>query len=390
MSQTPSLLQLVLRPGMLELGWGHPDMSLLPVAEMQEANASALRRYGAMALTYGVDRGAGPLLEWLRTRTGQTDGRTPGPDEISLTAGNSQGLELICTLFTSPGDVVLVENPTYHLAVRILRDHPLELVPVARDSQGISLSALQEAVERLRATGKRPRLLYTIPTFHNPTGADMSLEQRRALVEWATREDVLLVEDDVYRELAYDAPSLPSLWSLAPPGRVLRLGSFSKSLAPGLRLGWLTADAASIQRAAGCGLIDSGGSLNHFTALTVAEFCAAGHFERQVQGLRTAYRERRDTLLAALARHVPAGVTWQVPAGGYFLWLNLPDTLETPQVLKRAEEAGLSFLPGARFFLDGRGGHHALRLCFSLYPPAQLARAAELLGEVIRASAAGG
>lgn len=386
MSQTLPLLQLTLRPGMLELGWGHPDLSLLPVDELREASGAALRRYGAGALTYGADQGAGTLLEWLCQRTGQTDGRTPRFDEIALTAGNSQGLDLVCTLFTSPGDVVLVENPTYHLALRILRDHPVVLAPVARDDDGLVPEALEETVKKLRATGARPRMLYTIPSFHNPTGGDMSPRRREQLVDVATREGILIVEDDVYRELAYDAPPSASLWSMALPGRVLRLGSFSKSLAPGLRLGWVTGGGAEIQRFAGCGLLDSGGSLNHFTSLVVAEFCAAGHFERQVLRVRAAYRERRDALMAGLGRHLPAEVTWRVPGGGYFAWLDLPGSLDAAEVLRQAEARGLSFLTGVRFFVDG-GGAHALRLSFSLYPPDQLARAAELLGEAIRACA---
>jgi 2-aminoadipate transaminase len=376
-------IQLVRRPGIIELGWGHPGPELLPIAEMRRATAAALDRDGAAALTYGADQGAGPLLAWLIERIARTEGRAVAPDEVMITGGVSHGLDQLCTLYAAPGDVVLVEAPTYHLAVRILRDHQLDLVPVPADASGLQVDALADTIAELRRAGRRPRLLYTIPTFHNPTGASLSAPRRAALVELAAAEELLIVEDDVYRELAYDGPAPPSLWSLAPPGTVARLGSFAKSLAPGLRLGWLTGGPALIGRVAGCGLLDSGGGTNHFTAMAVAELCAAGLFDAHVERLRTTYRARRDALLQALAEHLPPGCAWTAPAGGYFTWVTLPSGVEAAELLPRAEAAGVAYLPGTRFYLDGSGAS-ALRLAFSLYPPDELAEAARRLGQAIR------
>ena len=375
-------IQLTQRPGIIDLGWGHPDSALLPAAELREAASAALERWGADALAYGADRGAGPLVEWLCERIGQTDGRAPAHDEIVITGGISHGLDQVCTLATRPGDIVLVESPTYHLAVRILRDHPLELVPVPVGEQGLDVDALAGVLAGLRRDGRRARMLYTIPTYHNPTGSCMPAERRRALVDLAVAEQLLIVEDDVYHELFYADPPPPSLWSMAPPGAVARLGSFAKSLAPGLRLGWLTADTAMARRTTGSGVIDSGGGINHFTAMVVAQFCESGAFEAQVARFRAAYRERRDALLAGLAAHLPPGCTVAPPSGGFFVWLRLPEGIDAEAILDRAEAAGVSYLPGRRFHIDGRGGN-TLRLAFSLYSPAELAEAARRLGGAI-------
>jgi len=378
------VVQIVHRSGMLDLGWGHPDPALLPVAALQRATASVLAHYGADALTYGAERGPGPLIEWICARLARTDARSPDPTAVVITAGASQALDLLCTLYTTPGDVVLVESPTYHLAVRILRDHPLELIAAPSDADGIDVDALEVRLEQMARRGKRARMLYFVPTHHNPTGVCMGLERRRALAAVAAEHGVLLVEDDVYRELSYDAPAPPSVWSVAPPGAVARIGSFSKSLAPGLRLGYLTADAPLIRRLIGSGLLDSGGGLNPFVALTVADVCASGDFDATVARLRATYRERRDALAGGLRDHLPPGCRFAVPGGGFFQWVELPEGIDTGELLPHAEEMGVSYLPGSRFYLDAPR-RNTLRLAFSLYPPHQLIEAARRLGDAIAA-----
>ncbi len=381
----PRIVQLTHRPGVIDLGWGHPDPALLPAAALREAVGAALDRLGPDALAYGAVRGPAPLRDWLGERIARTEGRAPAPGEILITGGISHALDQLCTLLARPGDVALVESPTYHLAVRILREHPLDLVPVPADDGGLRVDALAATVATLRRAGRAPRLLYTVPTFHNPTGVSLDPARRRALVELAAAEGLTVIEDDAYRELAYDGPAPPSLWSLAPPGAVVRLGSFSKAVAPGLRLGWLTADAATVARLADGGLLDSGGGVNHFTACAVAAFCGAGRFEEQVARLRAAYRARRDALAGALREHLPAGCRWRAPAGGFFVWARLPDGLDAAALLPRAVEGGVAYLPGARCHLDG-GPAETLRLAFGLYPPEALAEAARRLGAVVRAA----
>jgi DNA-binding transcriptional MocR family regulator len=376
-------LQLYIRPDLIDLTWGHPPLDLLPVEAMQRASVAALDRYGGQALTYGYMAGPGPLLDWLRARIGQQEGCTPNSDEIMITGGNSQALDQILTLCSEPGDTVLVESPTYHLAVRILRDHPVKLVAVPVDQAGLNVDALAQILVDLRRAGVKPRLFYTIPTYHNPTGVCLSLARRQALVELAASEGFLIVEDDVYRELSYDGPAPPSLWSLAPAGVVARMGSFSKSLAPGLRLGWLTAGQETIARIVKGGLLDSGGGINHFTALVVTEFCVSGHYDAQVAKLQTTYRAQRDAMVAAFAAYLPAGCSWYTPGGGFFAWVMLPEGIASADLLPAAEAHGVSFIPGERFHLAG-GGENTLRLAFSLYPPAALVEGVQYLGAGLR------
>jgi 2-aminoadipate transaminase len=382
------VIQLELRPGIIELGWGHPPLHLLPTAEMGQAAVVALARHGGEALTYGHTTGPGPLLDWLRQRIGQQEGRTPAANEILITAGNSQAFDQILTLCTQPGDTVLVESPTYHLAVRILRDHPLNLVAVPVDQDGLIVEALQQTLADLWRDGVRPRLLYTIPTFHNPTSVCLSPARRQALVRLAAAADFVIVEDDVYRELAYDAPAPPSLWSLAPD-RVIRMGSFAKSLAPGVRLGWLTGPAPLITRIADGGLLDSGGGINHFAALVVNELCHNGAYEAQITRLKQAYTTQRNALLTALGDFMPPGCRWYAPGGGFFAWLFLPEGLDTRQLLPHAEAGGVAYLPAATFCLDNRLPN-ALRLSFSLYGPEELTEGVRRLAQTVAAELARG
>lgn len=374
-------VQLTLKPGVIDLAWGQPDPQLLSVAEMQRALELAHKQFGADMLGYGADAGAGPLLAYLSKRIQHHEARALTHEQIMLTGGNSDALDQICAHFTMPGDTVLVEAPTYHLAVRILRDHQLDVLAVPMDEDGLRVNALQETISELKHAGKHPKFLYTIPTFHNPTGANLSKGRRRGLIKVAEAEHLLIVEDDVYRELAYDAPAPPSLWSMANDDAVLRMGSFAKSLAPGLRLGWLTGKAEHIQRLALGGLRDSGGGVNHFTAMLIAAFCNAGLYDAQIEKLRAAYRERRDALCDAVKTNLPQA-TFEKPGGGFFLWVNLPNDVDTQILRARAAEHNVDFIHGARFFIDGRDSN-AFRAAFSLYPPEELRQAVKRISAAV-------
>jgi 2-aminoadipate transaminase len=379
------LIQFVERPGIIDLAWGHPDPDLVPVDAIRTAAARALDRYGPDALAYGSPAGPGPLIEVIRTRLAETDTRAPTSDEVLITGGSSQALDQVATLLTDPGDVVLVESPTYHLAISIFRDHPLQLVAVPSDADGLRVDALADALHRIRRAGDRPRLLYTVPTHNNPTGLSMTPDRRAELVALAASEGIVIVEDDAYRDLSYDGPPPPSLWSLSQqPGTVVRLGTFAKSIAPGLRLGFLTADAVTISRFADGGVLDSGGGANHFAGLVVAEYIEAGDHARHVSVFKDAYRERRDSMLETLAATMPSEAAWTQPNGGYFIWVTLPPTLDASRLFLVAEANGTSFVPGPSFFLDSAGARQSIRLAFSRYPPAQLNEAVARLAAAIR------
>lgn len=374
-------IQLFVRPGIVEFGWGHPDPTVLPTAFMAEAAALALRRDGRAALAYGAEQGPGRLIEQVRMQlTG--DAAPPPAEQVMITGGISQALDMLCAHLSRPGDVVLVEAPTYHLALRIFRDRGLRMVQIPGDGQGIHVEAVEAMLAMLRGRGERVAFLYGVPTFGNPTGNTLALARRAALAQLARSSNLVVIEDDAYGMLWYDAPPPASIYSLAPAGPIVRLGSFAKILAPGLRLGWMLADPALVQRCALSGLLDSGGGVNHFTAQIVACLIELGHLEAHIEQLRATLRMRRDSLLEALARHLPSGCTWNPALGGFFVWIRLPPHLHATALLPRAEALGVSYLPGERFFAE-TGGAHYLRLSFSLLPPAELAEGARRLGALL-------
>jgi DNA-binding transcriptional MocR family regulator len=385
---TPQSTQMVLREGFCEFTWGQPDPDLLPVEQMRRAADAALTTYGHEALSYGAAEGALPLLGWIHGRIQQREGHPVQFDECIGTAGNSDAIDQICTLFTSPGDVVLVESPTYHLAVRILRDHKLDLRAVPLDAHGLDIDALRDMLDTLARAGRGARMIYTIPTFHNPTGVSLSLDRRRAFVDLAAERHLLIVEDDVYRELSYDRPAPPSLFSMARRGTVLRLGSFAKTLAPGLRLGWINGEASQLRRLVDGGLRDSGGGPSFFAGMMVAALCRSGEFDAQVARLRAVYAERRNALAAALTAHLPEGCRFDVPAGGFFIWVSLPPHVDAEALLARAEAHQVTFIPGGRFCIDGRGTSH-LRVAFSQMKPEALVEGARRLGAALKDVRAG-
>jgi DNA-binding transcriptional MocR family regulator len=376
-------IQLHRRPGIIEFGWGHPDPALLPVEALAAAAADTFARHGPNALNYGPEQGPGRLIEQLRQRLGQLESVTPPPQQLMVTGGTSQALDMLSAHLGRPGDVVLVEAPTYHLALRVFRDRGLRIVSVPGDSLGIHVEAAEAMLRMIRARGERVSFLYVVANFGNPTGAILAPERRYALATMARREQLTVLEDDAYAELWYDAPPPRPVYNFMPAGPIVRLGSFAKVLAPGLRMGWMLADPTIVGRCMGSGMLDSGGGVNHLTAMVLASLLETGFLDGHAERLREALRARRDALLTALARYLPADCTWNPALGGYFVWVRLPPTLDAAELLPHAEEAGVAYLPGSRFFVE-RGGAHYLRLSFSLLPPDELAEGARRLGALLK------
>jgi 2-aminoadipate transaminase len=370
-------IQCVDRPGMLDLGYGLPLPAALPVEDWRAATEEALRTYSWQALTYGYEAGPGPLVEWLCERLGQTDARAPVPAEVFVTAGASQAIELVSTVLTRPGDAILVDSPTYHLALGIFADRGAELIGAPADDEGIDPRATADLLRRLHRAGRRVPLLYLVPTFANPTGVSLPDARRRELVEVVAETGTVVLEDDTYREIAYDGPAPQSLWSI-DPAAVVRVGSFAKTVAPGLRLGFLTATPAFVRTLVGRGYVHSGGGLNHATAFAMAVMGTSGRYAAHVEAVRQRYRHQRDALVAALRTEV-AALDVTPPRGGWFLWLRLPAGMSATGLLAAAEAHAVSFLPGNRFYAQSAGDDH-VRLSFSMLEPAVLAEAARRLG----------
>jgi DNA-binding transcriptional MocR family regulator len=372
------IIQNEIEPGVVDLASGRPYPPSLPVAQWRDSQVEALAEYSWQALTYGHNPGPAPLVDWLCERLAATDARAPVPEEVFVTAGASQAIELVSTVLTRPGDVVLVDSPTYHLALRILADRHVELVGVPADDEGLDPAGTVELLHRLRRAGRRVPLLYLVPTFANPTGRCLPPERRTALVEVARATGTVVVEDDTYRELAFDGPAPPSLWSTGPDA-VVRVGSFAKSVAPGLRLGFLTARPEFVRTLADRGFVDSGGGLNHAGALAMAVLGRSGRYAAHVSAIRSLYRTHRDALVAALRAHAPA-LEPVPPKGGWFLWLRAPGSATGLLVAARAR--GVTFVPGSAFHA-GPGGADRLRLSFSMNDPGVLAEGARRLGQAL-------
>lgn len=377
--------QLTLQPGVIDFSWGHPSAELLPAAALAEAAASALGERHADTLGYGPAQGPGSLLAQIAARLGRFEGATPPLDQLMVTGGISWALDMLCAQLSRPGDTVLVEAPTYHLALRVFRDRGLQIVAVPGDADGMQADAAASTLRRLRAAGVRVAFLYVVASFGNPSGAVLAPGRRAALAALARDEGLWVLEDDAYGELWYDEPPPAALASHAHAGRVVRLGSYAKILAPGLRLGWMLAAPELVARCSDAGVLDSGGGVNHVAAMLLARLLERGFLDGHVAGLRATLGARRDALLAALERALPAGCSWEPVRGGYFVWLRLPPGLDAAALLPRAQAAGVSYLPGARFFVD-RGGADRLRLSLSLLPSDELSEGARRLGAVLRAT----
>jgi 2-aminoadipate transaminase len=375
-------VQYDLRSGIVELKAGHPDLALLPAAGLMQATQVILEREAPQALSYGAEQGPDCLIQQLCGWLERMEGASPPPEQIMITGGASQALDMLCLLLTQPGDIALVQSPTYHLALRVLRDHYLELLSVPSDNEGLQVDALEETLKSLQGREKQPRLLYLVSTFNNPTGITLDAERRKALADLARQYDLIVVEDDVYYQLWYDQPPPPSIYNLSISDSVIRLGSFSKILAPGLRLGWMTAAPQIVQRCVQSGVLDSGGGLNHFSAHVAAAFIELGLLDDHVETLRAKYLERRNLLIDALADHLPKDCHWMTPHGGFYVWLRLPQEINSTVFLRTAEDAGVSYIPGVRFYAQG-GGENYCRLNFTMVSLNELEEGAYRLGSAL-------
>jgi 2-aminoadipate transaminase len=366
--------------GVIDLTWGHPDPSSFAVGAVADAAAAVLATHGWQALTYGAPCGAAYTREAVAAHLTDTDvGNGAGVDaaEVIITAGSSGGLDLLLTVLAVPGDVVMVEQPTYFLALRMFADHGLRVIGLPSDEVGPSADAFATAAAAARADG-RTVFLYLVPTFANPTGRCLPLQRQRELLEIACANGVHVIDDDVYRDTTASAP--PSMWSL-DRDTVLRLGSFSKSLSPGLRVGYLTACPEMIDRIGGCGLLDSGGGVNHFASMLVGELMRSGRFREIARVGQLRYAERRTALAAALD---PNLFEFVVPDGGYFLWLALPAGLTSQRVVAAALEQGVLVSDGRNFFVD-EPEHGAVRASFSMLDVSLLQEGAERLNRAVGA-----
>ena len=380
----PSLL-ISIPDGVIDLGWGHPSPRLHPTDSLVAAAAWALGRNSPIPLQYGAVQGYGPLLESLAAYLSTQDayGGMVRPESLFLTAGASAAIDLATTLYARAGDTVIVEEPTYYLIGQIFIDHGLDVIGVPADADGLDTNALESLLESRATT--RPRLLYTIPSYQNPNGSVLTLRRRKRLIELAQRFGFTVIADEVYQLLHYGPPPPPPLVMLddSANGCVISVGSFSKVLSPGLRLGWVHASPEIIRRFVDSGVAASGGGLNHLAANLAHATLELGLLQKNIATLREVYGRRHDDVREILDSELADLVEFAPPGGGYFYWLRVRDGVNTDELLSYAREGGVSYRPGTAFSATG-GFTDALRVSFSLYETDELAEGLRRLARAIR------
>lgn len=359
---------------------GFPDPGSLPKGDIIESTRVALERDGEWALQYGSSRGYPGLIEEVRKKLARDQGIEATSENILITNGASQALALIIDLLVDPGDIVLSEAPTWSGAVHNFKAAGAEVRTIPIDADGLDVVALERELERLRAEGKRAKLLYFIPNFQNPTGVTTTLERRRKIAALAREHRLPIVEDDAYFDLRYAGTTLPTVYALDSDGLVMYLGTFSKIMAAGLRLGWCIAEEEVISRLAG---LKTEGGTSPFAGHVAAEFCSSGTLVEHIADLRSLYLERRDAMLAALEAHMPPGTTWTTPEGGFFVWLTLPEGASVSALLSAARVQNVEFLPGAATYHHGEGDNQ-LRLSYSFADEEQIGNGIRILGELVK------
>lgn len=364
------VVQDVAPPNMIDLSPGYLEPALLPVDLVRAAYGNELARFGSAALSYGENRGVAELRDLLAQRL------DTHAEHLLLTGGTSQALHLIGTTLAAPGQVVLVETLSYDFGRRILLDCGLRVREFADDPE-----ALDEALRHAEAGGEKVAFAYLNPTFHNPTGTTTPLRHRERVLDVLSRHRVPAIEDAAYDELDLDGLGAPpSLGALAGYRGVIQLGTFAKTLAPGLRLGWLAAAPEVTERLATHGLLLSGGSPNHTTALAVAGLVRSGEYDRHVGWLRARLRDRRDALIAGLGDAVLADVDFAIPEGGFFVWLRSRGSHTEQDLMGAAADAGVRVAAGSRF---GTPATPSIRLAYSFNRPDRLAAAATALASAL-------
>lgn len=385
------LLKLTEQPDIISFAGGLPAPELFPVKAFEEATKKVLSEQGSQALQYSTTEGYRPLRELIVERMSRY-GIPARPENVLLTSGSQQALDLIGKLMINPGDLILTEEPSYLGAIQAWRAYQAEFITVPIDDEGLCCA---DSLEEALCAG--PKFMYILPNFHNPAGVTLSGERRQRIIRIADEYGIPIVEDDPYGQLRYEGDHLPPLLVLDARqlngnlksngyfrrGNVIYLSTFSKLLAPGLRLGWMVAPEEVIQK---CVTAKQGMDLHTstFVQMVTYEVARDGFLDEHVATLRRVYRRRRDLMLEMLAQHFPPEVHWTRPEGGLFLWVTLPETMDSTELLKKAVEHKVAYVPGTAFFPVG-GGHNTFRLNFSNARPEMIRQGMQRLGDVIAA-----
>lgn len=376
-SAVREILKVAERPDILSFAGGLPAPELFPVEEIAAAHAEVLAKDGAAALQYSTTEGYGPLREWIAANLANR-GMKVKSSEVLITSGSQQGLDLVSRILLDPGDVVLVENPTYLAALQAFAAYEVKLVPVPSDDDGMQTELLEGLIAQ-----HKPKLIYLVSNFQNPKGTSLSMARREQLAHVASLNGVVVLEDDPYGELIFTGERLPAVASLGG-ANVLHISTFSKTLAPGLRIGWLSGDESLIRKAT---IVKQAADLHTATlsqraaSTLLRDFDLDAHLSR----LRAIYGQRCTTMLQALRQYMPTGTRWVEPKGGMFVWMQLPNSLDAESLFQAALAKQVAFVPGSAFFVDDIRTDF-VRLNFSNRPPELIKEGMRRLGEVVHAA----
>ena len=374
------MMAITARPEVISLAGGLPDTSPFPPDPFAAVTTRIAGESCAKALQYGPTEGLAEtrdcILEVMAAEDMPVDA-----DDVVVTTGGQQVIDLVTKTLIDPGDVIVAEGPTYPGAVPTFSSYQAEVVQIDMDADGMRVDLLEEALERLAREGRRPKFIYTVPSFQNPAGVTMSLRRRQRLIEIAHQRELLVLEDNPYGLLRYEGAALPPLHALDGGVFVMYLGTFSKILSPGIRLGWVVAPPPVLEQ------INLGKQAADLCTSTLSQLMVRAYFEQgrwrnYVESLTDVYRRRRDTLLDALAEHFPPQAEWTRPGGGLFIWVTLPDFIDTTDLLARALRENVAFVPGEGAYLDGRG-RSAMRLNFSGSDEHRIREGVRRIGEVV-------
>lgn len=379
-SEIRELLKVAKQKGVISLAGGFPDPTLFPTEQIREVSDYVLKNYGKEALQYGVTEGLKQLRELLVEKM-RKEGVNASLDNLIITTASQQGLDLVAKVFINPGDTVIVESPSYLGALQAFNAFQAKFVDVRINKDGIDTSLLEESIKKLRKEGIKPKFIYVVPNFHNPTGVTLSLERRKKIIEISERYQIPIIEDDPYGEVRFEGERVPSLISM-DISHVIALRTFSKILSPGLRLGWIVGDPQAVRKIV---IAKQAADLcsPSITQFIVYEFLKRGYLEPYLETVRREYKKKRDAMLQAMEKYFPEEVKWTKPEGGLFVWVTCPEYINTEEFFYEAIEEKVAFVIGAAFYAH-RNIHNCMRLNFSLPSMEQIEEGIKRLGNLLK------
>ena len=378
-SAVRALFAVANRPEIVSLAGGMPNIADLPLGDIAANMADMVRENGMQVMQYGSGQGEPRIREQI-CEVMALEGISAQADEVMISAGSQQGLDLITRIFCDPGDVVLLESPSYVGAIGTFLSYQVDVVHVPSDDSGLDPAALRETITALQAEGKRIKFLYTIPNYSNPSGITQPWERRVEVLQACNDLGILVVEDNPYGLLALDAEPVPAMRSVDPD--VIYLGSFSKTFAPGFRIGWVLAPHGVREKLV---LAQESATLCPpvFSQFAISNYLETSDWQAQIMSFRSMYRERRGAMLKALQDHMPEGATWTHPIGGFFVWVTLPEGVDSQAMLPRGVESRVAYVPGAAFYADGQGSRN-VRLSYCFPPAKRIVTGVERFADVVR------